>query len=108
MPGRNRTAPRAAPENDRAEEWRAEVECLLHTGRTHQIRVHLAHLGHPVWGDLVYGKHHPLPDGFEPARQMLHALRLEIAHPITGKPLKLEAPVPADYAASREKLLAGS
>jgi 23S rRNA-/tRNA-specific pseudouridylate synthase len=70
--------------------------------------VHLAHLGHPVWGDLVYGKHHPLPDGFEPARQMLHALRLEIAHPITGKPLKLEAPVPADYAASREKLLAGS
>ena len=83
----------------------AEVECLLHTGRTHQIRVHLAHLGHPVWGDLIYGNHHPLPDGFEPPRQMLHAARLEIAHPVTGKPLVLEAPAPPDYLASRKKLL---
>jgi 23S rRNA pseudouridine1911/1915/1917 synthase len=67
----------------------AEVECLLHTGRTHQIRVHLAHLGHPIWGDHLYGRRHALADGFEPARQMLHAARLEIAHPMTGRLLKL-------------------
>jgi 23S rRNA pseudouridine1911/1915/1917 synthase len=83
----------------------AEVECLLHTGRTHQIRVHLAHLLHPVWGDLVYGRHRPLADGFEPARQMLHAARLEILHPVTGRPLKLEAPLPGDYLESRKRLL---
>jgi len=83
----------------------AEVECLLHTGRTHQIRVHLAHLGHAVWGDLIYGKHHALASGFEPARQMLHAARLEILHPLTGKPLQLEAPLPPDYLESRKRLL---
>jgi 23S rRNA pseudouridine1911/1915/1917 synthase len=82
----------------------AEVECELHTGRTHQIRVHLAHLGHPVWGDLVYGKPHPLADGFAPARHMLHAARLEIAHPLTGKPLRFEAPLPEDFVESRAKL----
>jgi 23S rRNA pseudouridine1911/1915/1917 synthase len=82
-----------------------EVECLLHTGRTHQIRVHLAHLGHPVWGDLVYGRPHPLSDGFAPPRQMLHAARLEIVHPLTGDPLRLEAPLPADYAAARARLI---
>jgi 23S rRNA pseudouridine1911/1915/1917 synthase len=84
----------------------AEVECLLHTGRTHQIRVHLAHLLHPIWGDLVYGgRPHPLADGYVPPRQMLHAARIEIAHPLTGKLLQLEAPVPEDYVASRMRLL---
>jgi 23S rRNA pseudouridine1911/1915/1917 synthase len=83
----------------------AEVECALHTGRTHQIRVHLSHLGHPIWGDLVYGSTHPLRDGFKPARQMLHAARLEIAHPLTGELLRLEAPLPADYMESRGRLL---
>jgi 23S rRNA pseudouridine1911/1915/1917 synthase len=83
----------------------AEIECELHTGRTHQIRVHLAHLRHAVWGDRLYGRKHPLPDGFEPARQMLHSARLEILHPITGKALHLEAPVPADYAEARGRLL---
>ncbi len=83
----------------------AEVGCQLHTGRTHQIRVHLAHLGHPVWGDKIYGRPHPLDDGFAPARQMLHAARLEIAHPLTGKPLHLEAPLPADYKEARRRLL---
>jgi 23S rRNA pseudouridine1911/1915/1917 synthase len=86
----------------------AEVECQLHTGRTHQIRVHLAHLGHPVWGDHLYGRAHALADGFEPARQMLHAARLEIAHPVTGRALKLEAPLPEDYLAARQQLLAGT
>jgi 23S rRNA pseudouridine1911/1915/1917 synthase len=78
----------------------AEVECLLHTGRTHQIRVHLSHLGHPIWGDALYGRRAPV-EGFYPARQMLHAARIEIAHPLTGKPLRLEAPLPEDYVASR-------
>jgi 23S rRNA pseudouridine1911/1915/1917 synthase len=83
----------------------ADVECLLHTGRTHQIRVHLAHLGHPVWGDIVYGRAHVLADGFGPTRQMLHAARLEITHPISGKPLCLEADLPDDYIESRQRLL---
>jgi 23S rRNA pseudouridine1911/1915/1917 synthase len=82
----------------------AEVECVLHTGRTHQIRVHLAHLGHPIWGDTLYGRRAPV-DGVYPERQMLHAVRIEIAHPLTGKQLTLEAPLPEDYAASRARLL---
>jgi 23S rRNA pseudouridine1911/1915/1917 synthase len=82
----------------------AEVECLLHTGRTHQIRVHLAHLGHPIWGDTLYGKR-VLVGGFYPERQMLHAARIEIAHPLTGKMLHLEAALPEDYIASRATLL---
>jgi len=83
----------------------AEVECDLHTGRTHQIRVHLAHLGHPVWGDRIYGRAHPLPGGFEPARQMLHAARIEIAHPLTGELLRVEAPLPPDYVEARGHLM---
>jgi 23S rRNA pseudouridine1911/1915/1917 synthase len=84
----------------------AEVECELHTGRTHQIRVHLAHLGHPIWGDPVYGRPHPLADGFEPVRQMLHAVRIEVAHPLTGRALRVDAPLPTDYVESRGRLLA--
>ena len=83
----------------------AEVECLLHTGRTHQIRVHLAHLGHPIWGDTVYGRTQWAVNDLYPARQMLHAARIEFAHPITGEPLKIEAPLPRDYSASRKLLL---
>jgi 23S rRNA pseudouridine1911/1915/1917 synthase len=82
----------------------AEVECLLHTGRTHQIRVHLSHLGHPIWGDTLYGRRAPLND-FYPARQMLHAARIEFAHPLTGKALQLEAKLPQDYSSAREILL---
>jgi 23S rRNA pseudouridine1911/1915/1917 synthase len=83
----------------------AEAECELHTGRTHQIRVHLSHLGHPIWGDTLYGQKHPLTDGFYPPRQMLHAMRLEIAHPLSGKPLSFEAPLPEDYLLCRKRLL---
>jgi 23S rRNA pseudouridine1911/1915/1917 synthase len=82
----------------------AEVECLLHTGRTHQIRVHLSHLGHPIWGDTFYGRRAPV-NGFYPARQMLHAARIELAHPLTGQPLVLEAPLPDDYLKCREALV---
>ena len=84
----------------------AEVECALHTGRTHQIRVHLSHLGHPIWGDTLYGTRHSLADGTCPERQMLHAAHLEIAHPMTGKPLVFDAPLPEDYLRYR-KLLVG-
>jgi len=69
----------------------ALVECTLHTGRTHQIRVHLKHLGHPVLGDEVYGRRAHYP------RQMLHAWKLGFAHPRTGEPLSFEAPPPADF-----------
>ena len=83
----------------------ALMEVRIETGRTHQIRVHLSHLGHPIWGDTLYGRRAPV-EGFYPARQMLHAARIEIAHPLTGKPLRLEASLPGDYAANRALLLA--
>ena len=67
------------------------VECTLHTGRTHQIRVHLKHLGHPLLGDEVYGKR----AGF--ARQMLHAWRLGFTHPRTGVRMNFQSPIPADF-----------
>ena len=70
----------------------------LETGRTHQIRVHMAHIGHPVAGDSLYGGS---GDGGslcdEPInRQALHSLRLEFMHPITRGKMKFEAPVPED------------
>ena len=68
------------------------------TGRTHQIRVHLAHLGHPILGDRTYGKFdQPAFAGWPMPRVMLHAHRLRLRHPVTGKELVLEAPVPADF-----------
>jgi 23S rRNA pseudouridine1911/1915/1917 synthase len=73
------------------------VECVIETGRTHQIRVHMSSIGCPVIGDKTYGKS-ALDKKLSPCpqRQMLHAWRLEIRHPVTGKPLSLEAPVPSD------------
>ena len=76
------------------------MECRIETGRTHQIRVHMAQLGCPVIGDAVYGK--PSLDRKldpVPARQMLHAWRLGLLHPVSGKALRLEAPVPDDMVA---------
>lgn len=69
------------------------VRCILHTGRTHQIRVHMASLGHPLVADVVYGGV-VVP---EMARQALHACRLALTHPVTGVPLVFEAPLPADF-----------
>ena len=70
------------------------LQCRLETGRTHQIRVHLAHLGHPVLGDPVYGGERK---GFpELAGQCLHARRLSFVHPRTGERVTLECPLP-DY-----------
>ncbi len=67
------------------------VRCELVTGRTHQIRVHLAARGWPIAGDEVYGGPHALL-----ARQALHAWRVNLPHPVTREPLQLEAPVPLD------------
>jgi 23S rRNA pseudouridine1911/1915/1917 synthase len=81
----------------------ASVE--LESGRTHQIRVHLAHIGYPVVGDPVYGGRRRLPAGASPRliaelnsfkRQALHAARLKLVHPISGHEVEWEAPLPAD------------
>ena len=68
------------------------VQCTLHTGRTHQIRVHMAHFGHPLVGDSLYAG--PMNMGID--RQALHAFRLSFDHPITGEALNFEAPLPDD------------
>ena len=69
----------------------SHIQCRLETGRTHQIRVHLAHIGHPLLGDTVYGAKKPWP-GL--AGQCLHARRLSFLHPRTGHPITLECPLP--------------
>ncbi len=69
------------------------VACRLETGRTHQIRVHMTHIGHPVLGDPVYGRTR-VP---EMQRQALHAARLEFTHPRTGRRLTCTAPIPEDF-----------
>jgi 23S rRNA pseudouridine1911/1915/1917 synthase len=68
------------------------VRCTLETGRTHQIRVHLAHVGHPLLADPLYGG--ALAAGLQ--RQALHAFRLGFTHPVTGVPLVFRAPLPPD------------
>ena len=74
------------------------VECRIETGRTHQIRVHMASLGCPVIGDAVYGKSsHDKRLPIVPARQMLHAWRLELYHPVNGNKISFEAPLPEDF-----------
>jgi len=76
------------------------VECALHSGRTHQIRVHLHHLGHPVIGDKLYAA--KLAKSFP--RQMLHAWKLGFAQPRTGEWSEFEAPLPQDFSDVLEKL----
>ena len=81
------------------------LECRLETGRTHQIRVHMAHLKHPIVGDPLYGGSFKLPKGASEdfiaalrgfKRQALHAEVLEFAHPVTGEPIRCSAPIPED------------
>ncbi len=80
------------------------MEATLHTGRTHQIRVHFQHLGHPVVGDATYGnrQNQRLAEltGYTASRQMLHARKLTLLHPRKKKPLALEAPWPEDFQAA--------
>jgi 23S rRNA pseudouridine1911/1915/1917 synthase len=82
----------------------ALVEARPETGRTHQIRVHLAHLGAPLLGDARYGGPRRVGELAVP-RVMLHARRLALRHPVTGAPLALEAPVPADLRDTAAALL---
>ncbi len=77
------------------------LELKIDTGRTHQIRVHMAQIGHPVVGDMVYSKG---KNEFGVEGQMLHAKRLEFMHPITGKKLILEAPLPKYFEEILQKL----
>ncbi len=84
------------------------VEALLHTGRTHQIRVHFQHLGHPVAGDATYGarQNQRLTEltGYTAPRQLLHARKLTILHPRKKKQITCEAPWPEDFKAALKAL----
>ncbi len=75
----------------------ALLRCAIHTGRTHQIRVHLKSLGHIILGDLVYGWKPDARMKLQPERVMLHAEHLIVTHPVTGVRLDLRAPLPADF-----------
>ncbi len=89
------------------------AQVKLESGRTHQIRVHMAHLHHPVVGDPVYGGRLRLPKGCSESlaqqlrdfkRQALHAIRLSLRHPVTGKKMSWAAPIPQDMGALMEML----
>ena len=73
------------------------MRCTIHTGRTHQIRVHMKALGHIVLGDVIYGWKPDPRAKIKPPRVMLHAEHLVFAHPVSGKVLDLRAPLPADF-----------
>ena len=78
------------------------LELQLHTGRTHQARIHLAWLGHPLLGDAVYGRRSPLLP-----RHFLHASRLAFAHPATGEPLAFRSPLPPELEVALEAVRCG-
>lgn len=77
------------------------LRCRLETGRTHQIRVHLAYLGHPILGDTVYGAKKPVP-GLQ--GQCLHAVGLRFLHPRTGEVMNLSCPLPEEFQAQLRRL----
>ena len=81
---------------------RAMLRVRLETGRTHQIRVHMSAIGHPVYADPLYGT--PVPG----RRLWLHAERLAFEHPVTGEPLEFESPIPQDLRESAAELDASS
>lgn len=87
----------------------ALLECRLETGRTHQIRVHLTHLSHPLLGDPVYGTRRKIPPEIRPAlahlsRQALHAHRMTLVHPVSGEEMSFEAEMPDDLQTALEIL----
>ncbi|MEX0925630.1 MAG: RluA family pseudouridine synthase [Dehalococcoidia bacterium] len=78
------------------------LEVTLETGRMHQVRVHMAGVGHPVVGDPVYGRRSPRPGGL--TRQFLHASRLAFTHPVTGEPVDVSSPLPPDLQAALDEI----
>ncbi len=104
--GRRRVARGDEPSHDALTRYRvlerlagaARLEVELETGRQHQIRVHLEHLGHPVLGDLVYGAGSAHRLHLRVPRQMLHARLLAFAHPADNRPVRVEAALPEDFA----------
>lgn len=80
------------------------VQCQIHTGRTHQIRVHLAYKGFPILGDTMYGRSRSKPSGSQPRRQLLHSWRLAFLHPHTEKRVEFTAPLPDDFVDTLETL----
>ena len=77
----------------------AHIRCRLETGRTHQIRVHMRYIGHPIYGDDVYGT--PVP-GLE--GQCLHAKKIGFVHPITGAYLEFDSPLPEYFTKALKKV----
>lgn len=82
----------------------ALLNVTIETGRTHQIRVHMAHLGHPILGDREYGRASAGPGDIRIDRQMLHAAQLTFEHPTTGDTLEFNAPLPDDMRATIQQL----
>lgn len=82
----------------------ALVSCIIHTGRTHQIRVHMSHLGHPLLGDTTYGFKASRLKDIEVPRVMLHSTELRLAHPESGAEMRFEASLPDDFLALAENL----
>jgi len=78
------------------------VLCYPKTGRTHQLRVHLAEIGHPILGDFQYGKHFICP--FRPSRYLLHAYSIDFFLPNTNTPLHIQAPLPSDFVQAQKEL----
>ena len=78
------------------------IRCLPETGRTHQIRIHLSDLGHPILGDHQYGRSFQCP--YHPTRQMLHASEVSFIHPVNGQPIVIKAPLPNDFIAAMNVL----
>ncbi len=75
------------------------IECKLETGRTHQIRIHLAEFGHPVCGDKLYHQplfQKPIPDTSNAPRLALHAAEIGFVHPLNGQEMRLTMPLPTD------------
>ena len=121
---RHKMSTRASRSRDAHTSWRiaerfdgaALLRVQIHTGRTHQIRVHLASIGHPVAGDVVYGgtrtpssRRTAVRDALASLeRPALHAARLTFTHPASGERLTFEAPLPPDLAAVLERLRAGA
>jgi len=85
------------------------VECRLETGRTHQIRIHLAEIGHPICGERVYAapRHLKLVDDSAAPRVMLHAAELGFVHPVSGEELRFQSPLPADMRGLLDELRRG-